>query len=132
MDEGLQLQLRRGFRADFRDLVQGQLPGQHHPAAPRSCSIRAVSKLTTPVWWTPCKARGRVPQGQTLSPQIRRDDPVGAAALQEFKISGQRLHLPVAGQDVDGDVDLPAGFVRQRHGMPQAFLVKIGGADRMP
>lgn len=77
-------------------------------------------------------AAGRVLQGQTHDPQIRRDDPVGAAALQEFKISGQRLHLPVAGQDVDGDVDLPAGFVRQRHGMPQAFLVKIGGGGSLP
>lgn len=62
-----------------------------------------------------------------MTPKSAAMIPSGAAALQEFKISGQRLHLPVAGQDVDGDVDLPAGFVRQRHGMPQAFLVKIGG-----
>ena len=106
MGKGLDLQGRRGLGPDFRDLLQGQLPGQDHPVGPQivpgpgrliahNAGLGADVNLN----------RRGIPLGQGQHPHISQDHGGDAAVLQPRQPLGQPVHLLVSGHGVAGHVE---------------------------
>ena len=107
MGKGLDLQLLGGLGANFRDLLQGKLPGQDDPVGPQvvpgpgglvvdDAGLGADVDLH----------RGGIAFGQGQHPHVGQDDGGDAALLQKGQPLGQAGHLVVAGHGVARNVQV--------------------------
>ena len=126
--EGLDLQLLRGLCPDGADLLQTQLPGQHHTGSAQIVpggggGVVGDGLLGADV----TLAAGGVLSHQREGAQIRHDQRVHPGVIQPLQMGGQLLHLAAAGHGVDGDVHLHTVIVGVAHGTGQLLIGKVPG-----
>ena len=126
--EGLQLQLRRYAGADGGDLLQTQLPRQHHAGGAQIVPRLGADVVGHGLLGADVPlAVGRIFPRQRERAQIRQDQRVHTRRIQLFQMGGQRLRLVPAGHGVDGGVYLHAVVVGEPHRLRQRLIVKISG-----
>ena len=123
--EGLDLKLGRDPLADRQDLLQAQLPCEHHAArAEVEPALRAdVVGDRLLGGDVPLAARGVLPC-QRERAEIREDERVDARSIQLLEIGRERGGLIIAGHDIDRAVDL--------HACGSSSGVKLPVNERMP
>jgi len=120
VDEGLQLQRRGGLGPDLPDLVQGQLPGQDHPAGPQLIpGGRRLVVGDAGLGGDVGLHAGGVLFQQGEHPHVGQDGGVHPCRLEELQPLRQAGRLVVAGHGVAGDVDGHSPAVAQLHGLPE-------------
>ena len=124
--EDLQFQALRRFRPDRGDLLQGELPGQHHAFGSQLmpgrgggviCHADLGGDVELAMWG--------VLLGQPEGAQVRHDQRVHAAGVQQFQMGGQPLQLAAPGHGVHGHVGSDAEIVGQPDGDRQLLRGKI-------
>ena len=126
VDEGLDLQVRRGLVPDGADFLQTQLPGQDHPAGPQVVPgpgglVVADAGLGGDVPLTP----GGVLPRHGKGPQVRHDQGVHPGVRQPFQVLRQAGRLVVPGHGLDGAVDPDAVAVGKGHRLGQRLIGEV-------
>ena len=125
MHEGLQLQLRRGALPQFADLCQGHLPAQHH--AGRAHVVVGAGGGVVQAVGLGAHVNLQLRRGQPQradQAQVGHDRRVHAQRMQRASVIGGGVHVGVAREGVDRDVDALPGGVHRLYGLRQGLHVE--------
>ena len=133
MGEDLNLQLWGRLGANFPNLLQGQLPGQDHPAGPQVVPgpgglVVDDAGLGGDVGLD----MGGVLFRQGQDPHVSQNDGIHPQLLQVLQPLGQTAGLPVPGHGVAGGVDPDPVGPAQRQGGFQLLGGEIAGKGPHP
>ena len=104
--EYLQLQLRRDPLPDGPNLLQAQLPGQHHPAGPQVIPGLGTGVVGHRLLGADVPlAVGCILSRQGKGPQVRQDQGIHPGITQLLQIGRQLIRLAPAGHGVHCSVD---------------------------
>ena len=126
--EGLQFQLRRHPGPNGGDLLQAQLPGQHHAAGAQVMPGLGADVIGDRLLGADVPlAVWRVLPRQGERAQVRQDQGVHPRRVQLFQMGGQGLRLIPAGHGVHRGMYLYAMVVGKPHCLRQCLVVKVPG-----
>ena len=128
VDESLQLQCVWGFGADKRDLVQGELTGQDHPACAKLMPSPGGLVVGHAGLGGDVGLHGRgIALQQGEHPHVGQDDGVHPQVLEVFHPFRQTADLVVAGHGVARHMDGHAPPVAERHRLAQLVRGEVSG-----
>ncbi len=131
--EGLQFQLRGYPGPDGGDLLQTQLPGQHHAAGAQIIPGLGADVIGDGLLGADVPlAVGCVLPCQGERAQVRQDQGVHPRRIQLFQMGRQRLGLVPAGHGVHRGVYLYTVVVGELHRAGQLLVVKVSGKGSHP
>ncbi len=126
MAEGFNFQPGIYLLPDDPDLLQAQLPGQHHPACAQvkpglGAFVVCNGLLGGDMPLTP----GGILSRQGKGPQIGQDQGVHPRILKLFQIGGKLMDLFIAGHGIDGNVTLDPMLMGEFHCQGQLLGGKV-------